>query len=262
MHGRWPDSDRDWDGADLGVLRAAPDGRPPAGRRLPFRSGTSAASYSHHGMRVSAHIHHSSVRCWRIPARQKAPSSASICPGAHASLPTRRQVPAGPAAAPATRSARTASDTRLTVAAAPPPARPVATAPASRSRPGQPRRARAWSPRARRMQSAAAAVNAIATRRVGRGRSAPGPARATPAWPRRGPPLGRRWLPGGCRASVSRCKGRPPGPPRSSRQRCHTQVSVRPWPGPGYLRGMTADSAPWCDDPPPPAGAALSRAAF
>jgi hypothetical protein len=62
-------------------------------------------------------------------------------------------------------------------------------------------------------------VNTIAARATGRGRSAPGPARATPAWPRRVPPPGRCGLPGGCQASVSRSKGRPPGPHRSSRQR-------------------------------------------
>ena len=56
----------------------------PAG---PFRFGTSAASHSHHGMRLSAHIHHSAGRCWRIPARQNAPSSARICPAPHGQPP-------------------------------------------------------------------------------------------------------------------------------------------------------------------------------
>src|SRR5262249_3925862 len=45
-----------------------------------FGFGTSAVSHSDHGIRVSAHIHHSSGRCWRIPARQNAPSSAKISP--------------------------------------------------------------------------------------------------------------------------------------------------------------------------------------
>jgi len=53
----------------------------------PFRSGTSAASHSHHGMRVSAHIHHSAGRGWRTPARQNAPSSASTCPRPHGQPP-------------------------------------------------------------------------------------------------------------------------------------------------------------------------------
>ncbi len=53
----------------------------------PFKSGTSAVSHSHHGMRVSAHIHHSSGRGWRTPASQKAPSRASSCGGPHGQPP-------------------------------------------------------------------------------------------------------------------------------------------------------------------------------
>ena len=53
----------------------------------PCRFGMSAASHSDHGMRLSAHIHHSSGRCWRIPARKNAPSMARICPGPHGQPP-------------------------------------------------------------------------------------------------------------------------------------------------------------------------------
>src|SRR6516165_4203977 len=53
----------------------------------PCRFGRSAMSHRHHGMRLSAHIHHSSGRRWRIPARQNAPSMASICPGPHGQPP-------------------------------------------------------------------------------------------------------------------------------------------------------------------------------
>ena len=96
--------------------------------------------------------------------------------------------------------------------------------------------------RARRRRPGAPAASAIATRTAGRGRSAPGPARATPARPRRAPPPGRRRL--GQRDAghpFHDPQGRPPGPPGSSRQRCHTQVSVRPPGRPGlpawYDRG-------------------------
>ena len=98
-----------------------------AGRAV--QVGMSAASHSHHGMRLSAHIHHSTGRCWRIPARQNAPAARAPAPGPTASRPTRRQVPAGPAAAPAIRPARPASDTGPPAAAAPPPPRPAASCP-------------------------------------------------------------------------------------------------------------------------------------
>src|SRR5206468_11373008 len=42
-------------------------------------------------------------------------------------------------------------------------------------------------------------------------------------------------------------------------QHGHTQVSVRLVAGPDCLTGMTADSAPWCDDPAPARQAAFEQ---
>src|SRR5215470_18899911 len=111
------------------------------------------------------------------------------------------------------------------------------------------------------MRPGAPAVNSTSTWVPGRGRSAPGSVPATIAWLRRVRPLGRRWLPVCCRASVSRSQRRPAGPARSSPQRGHTQVAERPAPGPECRRGMTTDSAPRCDDPDPARPAALTAGA-
>ncbi len=53
----------------------------------PFRCGTSAMSHRHQGMRLSAHIHHSSGRRCRIPARTNAASRASTPGGLHGQPP-------------------------------------------------------------------------------------------------------------------------------------------------------------------------------
>jgi hypothetical protein len=59
---------------------------------------------------------------------------------------------------------------------------------------------------------------------------------------------GRIVAAGGVPGIGSTISGRAAKGARSSLLCGHTQVSVRPWTVLGYRRGMTADSAPWCDD--------------
>jgi len=79
-------------------------------------------------------------------------------------------------------------------------------------------------------------MSAILTpERVGAGQHLDSPHHARPAAARAAPRVLAVKRDAGIRFTIPRV-GRQ-GPPGSSRQRCHTQVSVRPRAVPGYLRG-------------------------
>ena len=82
------------------------------------------------------------------------------------------------------------------------------------------------------------------------GRPAPGSARATP-----GAPPGRRCSPPvRGQASVSRCQRRPLAATAHHTCMVIPRYELARPPGPDYLRGMTANPAPWCDDRHRPSG--------
>ena len=233
----------------------------------PFRSGMSAVSHSHHGMRLSAHIHHSTGRRMADPGQaehhqqrehlRRAPRPAAPPLSGYQRGQQQRQPPDPP------------GQQRI----------PGRQRQRRHHRHGQqhlPRLAGSWNGVKGTLElpvHAGQVDHAQRQRRHGSALDRPGAATAGATMPGAASRAGQHLdqpapRPARHPAGAARCpcgaghpfhdlrvgrRGRPLITPAWS-----YPGIVRRRAGPDYLRGMTADPAPWCDDPAPARQAALA----